>query len=406
MVDALPTLAGTCNRNNQVVAFLRIDLLPAFPTPTLLTSMEMPCTAQKVFDTIMCEEKRREWDVAASMFNVLEKKDAHNDIIRVVTRPLWLPTFIWAAPRELVLLRYWAREEDGTYYIFTVSTQHGAAPPDDSKMIRAAIPQAVWIIKPDGYAHARNELEPGRPRCCHVTYMLNLDPGGFYGYLNKLAATLEVFYFPFLRNVASLSNWLVNEAHSSAPCPGPVDPTDSDVFEADKPATSLRMSTARSSAAARQRTASMTVDDTEKRPWMVRFDPEMLYVNHIDIVCGIDAVSKTLPADMYAEPASHKFKVRGPTYLTKKAKVPAAQSILHLVAFDMYGFETKEEVFDVMGQPGSFASQYKDEARGGMDKFTFVVNLIVPSKASSDTVCVVMCFQPEDPTWATNDDPR
>lgn len=54
----------------------------------------------------MREEKRRQWDVACQQFSVLEKRDDHNDIVRIVTRPIWLPFFImWAHPRELVLLR-------------------------------------------------------------------------------------------------------------------------------------------------------------------------------------------------------------------------------------------------------------------------------------------------------------
>ena len=65
--------------------------------------------------------------------------------------------------------RYWARERDGTYYIFTVSTQHDAAPEGASHMnntlIRAIIPQAVWIIKPANSWNAGDYEDGWCPLC-------------------------------------------------------------------------------------------------------------------------------------------------------------------------------------------------------------------------------------------------
>ena len=68
-----------------------------------------------------------------------------------------------------------------------------------------------------------------------MTYMLNLEPGGFGGYVNKLASTQDLFYLPFLNNVPSLANWLMNEQSRQAPSsPFQVD----DVFiDKDSPST-------------------------------------------------------------------------------------------------------------------------------------------------------------------------
>jgi hypothetical protein len=53
--------------------------------------------------------------------------DAHADIIYIQQRPCFVFP-LWYKPRDMVCLRYWAREADGSYVVVLQSTSHSAAP--------------------------------------------------------------------------------------------------------------------------------------------------------------------------------------------------------------------------------------------------------------------------------------
>ncbi|GAU15865.1 hypothetical protein TSUD_40860 [Trifolium subterraneum] len=71
-------------------------------------------TSEAIFNTLMSlDPSRSEWDYCINRGSVVDHIDGHTDIIHLQLDNDWLP---WGMkPRDLLLQRYWRREDDGTY---------------------------------------------------------------------------------------------------------------------------------------------------------------------------------------------------------------------------------------------------------------------------------------------------
>ncbi|KAG6487930.1 hypothetical protein ZIOFF_056668 [Zingiber officinale] len=91
-----------------------------FPTkhwddyPAIMAVGVVGAASEAIFQTVMSlGQSRSEWDFCLLEGNVVEQLDGHTDIIHKKMRGDWLP---WGAKkRDLLLRRYWRREDDGTY---------------------------------------------------------------------------------------------------------------------------------------------------------------------------------------------------------------------------------------------------------------------------------------------------
>ena len=97
-------------------------------------------------------------------------RDAHSDVIHVRLPPVWVwPA--WTAARDACLLRYWQCEEDtGSYVVCFQSIEHPACPP---------VPGCVRATVLAGGCTITAPKDPRRAPQTLITYMLQIDPGGW-----------------------------------------------------------------------------------------------------------------------------------------------------------------------------------------------------------------------------------
>ncbi|KAG5237742.1 protein ENHANCED DISEASE RESISTANCE [Salix suchowensis] len=85
------------------------------------------------------------WDFCFYRGSVVEHLDDHTDIIHKKLYSNWLP---WGmSRRDLLLRRYWRREEDGTYVILYHSVIHKKCPPQKG-YVRACLKSGGYVITP------------------------------------------------------------------------------------------------------------------------------------------------------------------------------------------------------------------------------------------------------------------
>lgn len=87
-------------------------------------------TPEAVFRTLMfIDTSRTEWDFCFYKGSVIENLDGHTDIVHIQLYKQCLP---WAMKRrDLLLRRYWRREDDGTYVILYHSVVNKKCPPQN-----------------------------------------------------------------------------------------------------------------------------------------------------------------------------------------------------------------------------------------------------------------------------------
>jgi hypothetical protein len=91
---------------------------------------------------------REEWDCTFSSGHVIEQLDGHTEVVHTLLRPMRLASAaLPSRPRDLVMTRYWRREEDGTYMILFRSTEHALCPPR-AGVVRAEVACGCYIITP------------------------------------------------------------------------------------------------------------------------------------------------------------------------------------------------------------------------------------------------------------------
>ncbi|KAH9534586.1 hypothetical protein CY35_17G012900 [Sphagnum magellanicum] len=123
-------------------------------------------TCESVFATVMAlGPSRAEWDFCFLRGRVIEHIDGHSDVIHKQFNRYWTP---WRMkPRDLVIHRYWRREDDGSYVILYRSVTHQKCPPRQ-KFVRAWLKSGGYVISP---------LLPqgGNVQRCLVKHVLTVD---------------------------------------------------------------------------------------------------------------------------------------------------------------------------------------------------------------------------------------
>ncbi|RHN81488.1 putative protein ENHANCED DISEASE RESISTANCE 2, PH domain, START [Medicago truncatula] len=103
-------------------------------------------TSEAIFHTLMSlDPSRSEWDFCIHRGIVVDHIDGHTDIIHLQLYNDWLP---WGMkPRDLLLQRYWRREDDGTYVLLYHSVYHSKCPPKKG-YVRACLKSGGFVVTP------------------------------------------------------------------------------------------------------------------------------------------------------------------------------------------------------------------------------------------------------------------
>ncbi|XP_058094495.1 protein ENHANCED DISEASE RESISTANCE 2-like isoform X2 [Magnolia sinica] len=114
--------------------------------PAIMAVGVVDATSEAIFQTIMSlGPSRSEWDFCFSRGSLVEHLDGHTDIIHKQLNSDWMP---WGmARRDLLLRRYWRREDDGTYVILYHSVYHKKCRPRTG-YIRACLKSGGYVISP------------------------------------------------------------------------------------------------------------------------------------------------------------------------------------------------------------------------------------------------------------------
>ncbi|KAI3816141.1 hypothetical protein L1987_15831 [Smallanthus sonchifolius] len=134
--------------------------------PAIMAVGVIEGTCEAVFRTFM--------SLGLSRSDVVEHLDGHTDIIHIQLCRDWLP---WGTSRrDLLLRRYWRREDDGTYVILCHSVIHSKCPPQQG-YVRACLQSGGFVMSP---------LNEGKE--CVVKHMLSIDWKIWRSYLPKTSA--------------------------------------------------------------------------------------------------------------------------------------------------------------------------------------------------------------------------
>lgn len=314
------------------------------------------------------------------------------------------------APREMVLLRTWRRDEDGTYIVLFQSTNNpsfrGTRSWKWQSPIRVEVQAAGFTIAPllPRYTFA------GQSQEALVTLVLKADlggllsgstlPGRLFSPLSGPAvrSILEpvVSSIVVLRDRVEQNRFVVRPLSMTADDEATVSPEE-EAFPPTPigPGGLMRTSTmlvyrgrlplaeAQQRVAERRPAAAALV--LEATPPLTKLQkgavppvtetslPPAVPVEEEDAW----AVAGTCRRGFWSSPGSCGFKVRGATYLTDKKKIPAALPMFELVAVDLLELE----------EPMLHICRHLPAVRHSPAPFLFCVQLMVPSSPPVSLIC-------------------
>ncbi|KAJ8455684.1 hypothetical protein OPV22_035033 [Ensete ventricosum] len=153
-------------------------------------------TCEAVFELVMTMDSTRfEWDCSFQHGSLVEEVDGHTAILYHKLQLQWFSRFVW--PRDLCYVRYWRRNDDGSYVVLFQSREHPNCGPQRG-FVRAH-------IESGGFKISSLRSRDGRPRT-QVQQLMQIDlKGWFVGYfpsfqqhcllhmLNSVAGIRELF---------------------------------------------------------------------------------------------------------------------------------------------------------------------------------------------------------------------
>ncbi|CAH0477943.1 unnamed protein product [Peronospora belbahrii] len=321
-----------------IVCCVAVTPTQALEIPSFRVSQVVHGSPTEVFRLIMNSKRFQRWDPATATMRVVQQLDDHADIVYATQRPthLWP---LWQKARDLVFMRYWRREEDGSYFVMYQSVDH-----PECRMrhnyVRANILGGGFIIAPQ-------RVPSGSIRTL-VTYVLRYDPGGWSRIYHQLGMDVDLV-MPQLRSVVGIRD---------------------EMSATDFITPNVSMAPAGEGEGSEAGQKDTVVN-------------ERTSVDSMGVVMGVQKLQTSLPEKMWAEPDASLFSVRGHNYLNDKKKIPSAPAMFHTVGVDLLSFESAAERYNISSRADSVGRQ--------SSKFTFVVNMIIPSP---ENTCMVFYFHP------------
>ncbi|XP_057955414.1 protein ENHANCED DISEASE RESISTANCE 2 isoform X2 [Malania oleifera] len=397
--------------------------------PATMAVGVVDATSEAIFQTLMSlGPSRSEWDFCFYQGCVVEHLDGHTDIIHKKLYRDWLP---WGMKRrDLLLRRYWRREDDGTYVILYHSVFHKKCPPQKG-YVRACLKSGGYVISP---------VNQGKQSV--VKHMLAIDWKFWKSYLRtasgrsitirmlgRVAALRELFRAK-LGNCPS-SDFSSGELTGDVRLPqGEEDSkfedrtlaengkTKDDIEEevADKTPSEHASLVGLNDAADEFFDVSEPLDFVQsENSWPSDFDSEgyLQDMCHPRLTTAASLVKRlhdlavqkrgymdlqelaredgipccygtTLPKDptctlacSWTEADPSTFLIRGKNYLEDHQKIKAKQTLMQMVAADWLRSDKRED--DLGSRPGSIVQKYA--AHGGPE-FFFIVNIQVPGSTT------------------------
>lgn len=283
------------------------------------------------------------------------------------------------APREMVLLRTWRRDMDGTYIVLYQSTNHVSMRKQHGRWwslstpVRVDVEAAGFTIAPllPKYASSAAESQESL-----VTLVLKADLGGTLSGGSAAGRLLSPFQGvavksmlePVVTSIVVLRDQVEQSRFVIRPLSHVLDMEQEQSKEDVSVREGRRM----------ERTATMlvyrdraTLADAQMQCKEEK-ESETAVKEHMEPSESPDiswAIAGTCQKKYWLSPGSSNFKVRGKKYLVDKKKIPAAVPMFELVAVDL--LEMEEPVYHVC--------QHLPAIEHSPAPFLFCVQMMVPS---------------------------
>ncbi|KAH9700558.1 Pleckstrin (PH) and lipid-binding START domains-containing protein [Citrus sinensis] len=405
--------------------------------PAIMAVGVVDGTSEAIFQTLMSlGASRSVWDFCFYRGCVVEHLDGHTDIIHKQLYSDWLP---WGMKRrDLLLRRYWRREDDGTYVILYHSVFHKKCPRQKGS-VRACLKSGGYVITPMN--HGKKSV---------VKHMLAIDWKCWRSYLQPSSA--RSITIRMLGRVAALRElFRAKQGNYSSPefLSGELTrnmrmhQTDGNMVQMPTEDGNSKENTSEEVDQVSSEHASLVglndaadeffdvpepsdYDDSENG-WTSDFGPEMNSqdTRHPKISTAAGFVRKlhdlavqkrgyvdlqgtakednfsccygttlqkdptcTLPCSWTSTDPS-TFLIRGKNYLQDRHKVKAKGTLMQMVAADWLKSDKRED--DLGGRPGGIVQKYAEQ---GGPEFFFIINIQVPGSTTYSLALYYMMTTP------------
>ncbi|XP_048627619.1 protein ENHANCED DISEASE RESISTANCE 2-like isoform X4 [Brassica napus] len=360
---------------------LEVDYLPRSCSRAMKAVGVVEATCEEVFELVMSMDGTRyEWDCSFQYGSLVEEVDGHTAVLYRRLLLDWFPMVVW--PRDLCYVRYWRRNDDGSYVVLFRSREHDNCGPQPG-CVRAHLESGGYNIAP---------LKPrnGRPRT-QVQHLIQIDLKGWgAGYL---PAFQQHCLLQMLNSVAGLREWfsqtdergvhtripvMVNMASSSLSLSKSGRSLHQSAFSVDQTNAANRNSVLMDEDSDDdddefQIAESEKEDETSKIETDVKKTEEEP-AHKIDLSCfsgNLKRNENENARNCWRTSDGNNFKVRSKNFCDDKRKIPAGKHLMDLVAVDW--FKDSKRIDHVARRKGCAAQV---AAEKGL--FSMVVNVQVP----------------------------
>lgn len=362
---------------------LDLDFVPKSCSRAMKAVGVVEATCEEIFELVMSMDATRfEWDCTFQHGSLVEEVDGHTAILYHRLQLDWFSMFVW--PRDLCYVRYWRRNDDGSYVVLFRSREHENCGPQPG-FVRGHIESGGFNISP---------LKPhnGRPRT-QVQHLMQIDLKGWG--VNYVSSFQQHCLLQMLNSVAGLREYFsqTDERAAVPRIPVMVNMTSASVSarKSEKlygPSVHMRSASLDQLNTSSKNVGVMDEYSDEDEDYQVpdqeatpNLDNEMKISaceeEQIDDI-DLSIFSGTLRRDdndkarnCWSISDGNNFRVRSKSYCYDKSKIPAGKHIMDLVAVDW--FKDTKRMDHVARRPGCAAQVASEKGH-----FSLVINVQVP----------------------------
>ncbi|CDP11764.1 unnamed protein product [Coffea canephora] len=363
---------------------IEVDFLPKSCSRAMKAVGVVEATCEEIFELVMSMDATRfEWDCTFQYGSLVEEVDGHTAILYHRLQLDWLSMLVW--PRDLCYVRYWRRNDDGSYVVLFQSRQHENCGPQPG-FVRAHIESGGFNISPMKPHH-------GRPRT-QVQHLTQIDLKGWG--VNYISSFQQHCLLQMLNSVAGLREYFSQSDERAAAPRIPVMVNMTSASVSSKKSEKLygssvhKRSMSLDQITSSNKNVSMMDDYSDEDEDFQVPDQEVLppsldsevkkSASEEELADNIDLsiFSGNLRRDDH-EKARHcwnisdgnNFRVRSRTFCYDKSKIPAGKHLMDLVAVDW--FKDSKRMDHVARRPGCTAQVASEKGL-----FSLVINVQVP----------------------------